>query len=141
MNYAHELTTLDALGEALGEALGFGQGARSAPSGSAASGTWRVARPTTQTGGFESEELVLVIEGLRPIAIAGRHVDPGSYRVRIDEARERIVLENDERTYALTAFFRPNKQGRGQGVTLAPRAADGRHLLAVRTSRKAEWVA
>ncbi len=139
MNHAHELTTLDALGDALGEALGFGP--RPMPSNTGSSGTWRVARPAVQTGGFESEELVLVIEGLRPIAIAGRHVDPGSYRVRIDEARERIVLENDDRTYALTAFFRPNKQGRGQGVSLTARAADGRHLLTVRTSRKAEWVA
>jgi len=36
-------------------------------------------------------------------------VDPGRYEVHVDESRERIVLSNDERSYALTGFFRAAK--------------------------------
>lgn len=149
MSHAHDLTLNDldfgadlgdALSQALGEVLGLGA---PAPSNGArpASGTYRAQRPTPSTQAWDSDDLVLVIDGLRPVAIAGRHVDPGTYRVRVDEARERIVLENDDRTYALTAFFRRNKAGRGQGVSLAEAASDGRHLLAVRVSGQVEWVA
>lgn len=116
--------------------LGVANGG-AAPRRSAPSGTMRISR----SHGWESDDLVLVVDGLRPIAVAGRHVDPGTYRVRVDEARERIVLENDDRTYALTAFFRRNKSGRGLGVSLADASPDGRHLLAVRVSERVEWVA
>lgn len=147
MRHAHDLTLNDLdfgadLGDALSQALGevLGRGAPGSSAGARpASGTYRAQRPSTQA--WESDDLVLVIDGLRPVAIGGRHVDPGTYRVRVDEARERIVLENDERTYALTAFFRRSKAQRGPGVSLAEASPDGRHLLAVRVSASVEWVA
>ena len=76
------------------------------------------------------------------IKIAGRTIDPGLYRVRVDEARERIVLENDDRTYALTAFFR-----KPRNVTAFPTSAwleqgeGGRTFICVSHSHGCEWVA
>ena len=98
------------------------------------SGTWRVVRDTQLDGIF------LVIEGLRPVAVGGRHVDPGTYHVRVDEARERIVLENEERTYALTAFVQRARSDE-RGAHLEHASRDGRRLLVVRPSRMTEWIA
>jgi hypothetical protein len=88
-----------------------------------------------------AEGATLVVEG-KGARIGGRAIDAGTYRVRVDEARERIVLESEARTYALTAFFR-----RPQVVSIAPIEAsleagmNGRSFVVVRTSRGAEWVA
>lgn len=74
--------------------------------------------------------------------VGGRVIDPGLYRVRVDEARERIVLENDDRTYALTAFFR-----RSRVISQFPTSAtleegaDGRTFVVVRFANGCEWVA
>lgn len=74
--------------------------------------------------------------------VGGRTIDPGLYRVRVDEARERIVLENDDRTYALTAFFR-----RSRVLSAFPTSAsieqgdDGRTFVVVRFANGCEWVA
>jgi hypothetical protein len=76
------------------------------------------------------------------VKIGGRAIDPGLYRVRVDEARERIVLENDDRTYALTAFFR-----RPRNVAAFPTSAwleqgeGGRTFICVSHSNGCEWVA
>lgn len=75
------------------------------------------------------------------VKIGGRLIDPGLYRVRVDEARERIVLENDDRTYALTAFFR-----RARGVSAFPTTAsleqgEGRTFIVVSYANGCEWVA
>lgn len=75
------------------------------------------------------------------IKIGGRLIDPGLYRVRVDEARERIVLENDDRTYALTAFFR-----RPRGIAQFPTSAwlehgEGRTFIVVSHANGCEWVA
>lgn len=74
--------------------------------------------------------------------IGGRVIDAGLYRVRVDEARERIVLENDDRTYALTAFFRRSRE-----ISAYPTSAivehgdDGRTFVIVRFASGCEWVA
>jgi len=81
------------------------------------------------------------IELAERVRLGGRMIDPGLYRVRVDEARERIVLENDDRTYALTAFFR---RARGP-ASFAMNAwveytEGGRTSLVVRLARGLEWV-
>jgi hypothetical protein len=83
----------------------------------------------------------LVVEG-KGARIGGRAIDAGSYRVRVDESRERIVLESDARTSALTAFFRrPQLDVEVPIVALLERGLDGRSFVVVRTARGAEWVA
>ncbi len=74
--------------------------------------------------------------------VGGRAIDPGLYRVRVDEARERIVLENDDRTYALTAFFRRSKVISQYPTTASlEQGDDGRTFVVVRFSNGCEWVA
>lgn len=73
--------------------------------------------------------------------LGGRMIDAGLYRVRIDESRERVVLENHDRTYALTAFFRrargPAKFAMNAWVEYTE---GGRPTLVVRVARGLEWV-
>lgn len=82
------------------------------------------------------------IEVQRRARVGGRVIDPGLYRVRVDEARERIVLENDDRTYALTAFFRRSRE-----ISQFPTSAsiedgeEGRTFVVVRFANGCEWVA
>ena len=74
--------------------------------------------------------------------VGGRLVDPGLYRVRVDEARERIVLENDDRTYALTAFFRRSREIVQYPTTASLDQGDGgRTFVVVRFASGCEWVA
>lgn len=76
------------------------------------------------------------------VRLSGRMIEPGLYRVRVDDSRERVILENDDRTYALTAFFR---RARGP-ASFAMNAwieytEGGRSELVVRLARGLEWVA
>jgi hypothetical protein len=74
--------------------------------------------------------------------IGGRTIEPGAYLVRLDETRERIVLESERRTHALAAFLQ-----RASVPVHAPIEAhvvdDGgaRARLIVRLQSGAEWVA
>src|SRR5262249_18348204 len=88
----------------------------------------------------ESLCATLVVEG-KGARIGGRAIDAGTYRVRVDESRERIVLDSDARTYALTAFFRrPQIDVAATEAILEP-GMNGRSFVVVRTSRGAEWIA
>lgn len=82
------------------------------------------------------------IEITERVRLGGRMIDPGLYRVRVDEARERVVLENDDRTYALTAFFR---RARGPASfamnTWLEHGDAGRTYIVVRLARGLEWFA
>jgi hypothetical protein len=83
----------------------------------------------------------LVVEG-KGARIGGRAIDAGTYRVRVDESRERIVLESDARTYALTAFFRrPQIDIASPIEAILEPGLNGRSFVVVRTARCAEWVA
>lgn len=86
---------------------------------------------------------LLVVSGPRAARIGGRSIDPGTYRLRIDDARERIVLENHERTHVLTAFLRRATSQAHDPIEawLEPADAHGRRLLVVRLSNGCEWVA
>jgi hypothetical protein len=76
------------------------------------------------------------------VRLGGRTLEAGLYRVRIDEARERIVLENDDRTYALTGFFRRARGPASFAMTARVEwSPGGRPELVVRLSRGLEWVA
>lgn len=80
------------------------------------------------------------IELVERVRLGGRTIDPGLYRVRVDETRERIVLENDDRTYALTAFFRRSRGPASFAMSARIEHVDGRASLVVRTARGLEWV-
>lgn len=76
------------------------------------------------------------------VRLGGRMVEAGLYRVRIDEARERVILENDDRTYALTAFFRRARGPASFAMNAWIEYAEGgRSALVVRLARGLEWVA
>ncbi len=83
---------------------------------------------------------VLADQG-RAVRVGGRAIDPGTYQVRVDESRERIVLENDARTYALTAFFRRARDARASGAWLEGSSDAARRFLVVRLASGLEWVA
>ena len=73
------------------------------------------------------------------IRLGGRTIDPGLYRVRVDDARERVVLENDDRTYALTAFFRRARGPASFAMTARVAHEGGRATLVVRLASGLEW--
>lgn len=76
------------------------------------------------------------------VRLGGRVVEAGLYRVRIDEARERVILENDDRTYALTAFFRRARGPSSYAMTARVEwSQGGAPELVVRLARGLEWVA
>lgn len=76
------------------------------------------------------------------VSLGGRLVEPGLYRVRVDETRERVVLENDDRTYALTAFFRRARGPSSFAMNAWVEWSEGaRAELVVRLARGLEWVA
>lgn len=97
------------------------------------------ARAAEERAPASSAVLVVAGKGLR---IGGRAVDPGTYAVRLDESRERIVLENEARTYALTAFFRRAKEAARAALEafLEP-GEQGRSFVVVRVGNGTEWVA
>ena len=76
------------------------------------------------------------------VRLGGRMIEPGLYRVRIDDARERVILENDDRTYALTAFFRRARGPASFAMNAWVEYSEGgRSALVVRLARGLEWVA
>lgn len=81
----------------------------------------------------------------RAVRIGGRAIDPGTYQVRLDEPRERIVLENDARTYALTAFFRRARDASARSASAWLEGSEdesgARRFLVVRLTSGLEWVA
>lgn len=81
------------------------------------------------------------IEIAERVRLGGRMIDPGLYRVRVDDTRERVVLENDDRTYALTAFFRRARGPASFAMNAWIEWTEGRPSLVVRLARGLEWVA
>jgi hypothetical protein len=97
------------------------------------------ARTPANANGHASVPTVDVDE---PVRVGGILVDPGRYEVRVDESRERIVLSNDERVYALTGFFRASKvQVKTASAQLRKVDGETRRLLVVRVPPGMEWIA
>ena len=82
------------------------------------------------------------VDGDEPVRVGGVLVDPGRYEVRVDESRERIVLSNEQRSYALTGFYRAAKeQVKASYAQLRKVDGESRRLLVVRVPPGVEWIA
>jgi hypothetical protein len=106
-----------------------------------ASQTMAVAAPA-KGAPAKADAPMVTIDGDEPVRIGGMLVDPGRYEVRIDESRERIVLQSGVRTYALTGFFRAAKISvKSPEAQLRRVEGEPRRLLVVRLPPGVEWVA
>ena len=80
-------------------------------------------------------------ELLAVLGVCNRLVEAGTYRVRLDESRERIVLESGDRTHVLTAFFRRAKtKVQGAIDAAVETSGDGRATIVVRLASGSEWI-